>query len=64
MEGKQIQGEYTCRSNNTNANSDSGTGGSAGGTTSGGSEGAAGIVSVNTAVLSLAIVGGLAQLLL
>ncbi|EQB45514.1 Cell wall protein ECM33 [Colletotrichum gloeosporioides] len=64
MEGKQIQGEYTCRSNNTNANSDSGTGGSAGGTKSGGSEGAAGIVSVNTAVLSLAIVGGLAQLLL
>ncbi|KAF5487232.1 Protein ecm33 [Colletotrichum siamense] len=64
MEGKQIQGEYTCHSNNTNANSDSGTGGSAGGTKSGGSEGAAGIVSVNTAVLSLAIVGGLAQLLL
>ncbi|CAI0653966.1 Protein ecm33 [Colletotrichum fructicola] len=64
MEGKQIQGEYTCRSNNTNANSDSGTGGSAGGTKSGGSEGAAGVVSVNTAVLSLAIVGGLAQLLL
>ncbi|KAJ0342099.1 hypothetical protein COL922a_001488 [Colletotrichum nupharicola] len=64
MEGKQIQGKYTCRSNNTNANSDSGTGGSAGGTKSGGSEGAAGVVSVNTAVLSLAIVGGLAQLLL
>ncbi|TDZ33496.1 Protein ecm33 [Colletotrichum sidae] len=66
MEGKQIQGEYTCRSNNTRANEDgSSSGGSAGGTgNSGNSEGAAGIVSVNAAVLSVALLGGLAQLML
>ncbi|KAF6839423.1 gpi-anchored cell wall organization protein [Colletotrichum plurivorum] len=66
MEGKQIQGEYTCRSNNTRANEEgSSSGGNAGGTQNGGSgEGAAGIVSVNTAVLSVALLGGLAQLLL
>ncbi|KAL0942810.1 gpi-anchored cell wall organization protein [Colletotrichum truncatum] len=68
MEGKQIQGEYTCRSNNTRANEDgSSSGGNAGGTKNGGgsnNEGAAGIISVNTAILSIALVGGLAQLML
>lgn len=65
LEGKAIQGKYACRSNNTRANEGGeSSGGSAGGTGNGSGEGAAGIVSVNTAILSLALVGGLAQLML
>ncbi|WYZ41344.1 hypothetical protein EsH8_V_000239 [Colletotrichum jinshuiense] len=65
MEGRQIQGDYKCRSNNTKANEDGNSdGGSAGGSGSqNGSDGAAGIVSVNTAILSVALLFGLVQLL-
>ncbi|TQN69850.1 Protein ecm33 [Colletotrichum shisoi] len=67
MDGRQIQGDYKCRSNNTKANEDGDSnGGSAGGSQNGsgsGSEGAAGIVSVNTALLGAALLFGFAKLL-
>ncbi|GJC79699.1 GPI-anchored cell wall organization protein ecm33 [Colletotrichum tofieldiae] len=65
MEGRQIQGDYKCRSNNTKANEDGDSnGGSAGGSQNGsGSDNAAGIMSVNTAILGAALLFGFAQLL-
>ncbi|KAK2033324.1 hypothetical protein LX32DRAFT_581188 [Colletotrichum zoysiae] len=65
MKGRQIQGDYKCRSNNTKANEDGDSnGGSAGGSKNGsGSDGAAGMVSVNTAILGAALLFGFAQLL-
>ncbi|KAK6217197.1 GPI-anchored cell wall organization protein ecm33 [Colletotrichum tabaci] len=67
MDGRQIQGDYKCRSNNTKANEGGDSnGGSAGGSQNGsgsGSEGAAGIVSVNTALLGAALLFGFAKLL-
>ncbi|OLN86426.1 Protein ecm33 [Colletotrichum chlorophyti] len=65
MEGRQIQGDYKCRSNNTRANEEGDSnGGSAGGSqNTGNGEGAAGIVSVNTALLGITLLFGFAQLL-
>lgn len=57
-----IRGKESCTSNNKNANAGNGTGG----TTNGGGdkkEDAAGIMSVNVAMLSLAVFAGMAQLL-
>ncbi|OHE91404.1 hypothetical protein CORC01_13322 [Colletotrichum orchidophilum] len=64
MEGRQIQGDYKCRSNNTKANEggDS-TGGSAGGSPNTGKDNAAGSFAVNTAILGAAVFFGLSQLL-
>ncbi|KAK1756862.1 hypothetical protein QBC47DRAFT_171208 [Echria macrotheca] len=56
----QIQGTFSCTSNNANANSDTGTGTS--GTTGGDKpKDAAAGVTINTALLGLAAVAGLAQ---
>ncbi|EFQ32334.1 hypothetical protein CGRA01v4_11205 [Colletotrichum graminicola] len=65
MKGRQIQGDYKCRSNNTKANEDgNSSGGNAGGSKNGnGADGAAGMVSVNTAILGAALLFGFAQLL-
>ncbi|KAK3942240.1 GPI-anchored cell wall organization protein ecm33 [Diplogelasinospora grovesii] len=63
--GGQIQGTYSCTSNNANANSDTGTGtsGSGSGGSSSGSNNTAAGLTINHALLGLAAVGGFAQAL-
>ena len=56
--GGQIRGSYSCTSFNKNANQDTGRN-----TTGGSDDNAAAGVGINTALLSLAIVSGLAALL-
>lgn len=63
MEGRQIQGDYKCRSNNTNANKDGDSNGGSAGGSSNNKDGAAGSVAVNTAILGAAVLFGLTQLL-
>lgn len=58
--GGQIQGTFSCTSNNANANSDTGTGTSGGGGGSTKKDAASG-VTLNTALLGLAAVAGFAQ---
>lgn len=64
--GGQIQGTFSCTSNNATANQDTGSGtssgsGSGSGSSSGKNNTAAG-VHINSALLGLAVVGGFAQL--
>ncbi len=57
--GGQIQGTYKCESNNEDANKDVGTGTSGGGN-SGNKDAASGVI-INTALLGLAAVVGVAH---
>lgn len=61
--GGQIQGTYSCTSNNKNANSDTGSNTTGGSGSGSGDDNAAAGVAINTAILSLAVVGGLVALL-
>lgn len=63
--GGQIQGTFACTSNNENANEDTGRNTTSGGKGSSGSgkDNSGVSLGMNTAILSLAVVGGLVALL-
>lgn len=61
--GGQVQGTFSCTSNNTNANQDTGSNTTSGGSGGGKSDNGAAGIHVSTALLGLAVIGGLAHLL-